>query len=53
MAFMGDLVMELEQQILDEGKSKHAGLAQENSFGSAFFLHKMLAEAAKMHSGKA
>jgi hypothetical protein len=29
------------QQILDNEKSKHAGLAQQNGFGPAF-LHRML-----------
>jgi hypothetical protein len=36
------------QQILDEEKAKHAGLAQQNGLGSAFF-HRML-EVGKMHS---
>jgi hypothetical protein len=29
-------------QTLDEEKSKHAGLAQQNHIGPAFFLHMML-----------
>jgi hypothetical protein len=40
--------MRLYKLKLDEEKSKHAGLVQQNGFGPAF-LHSLLAEAGKMH----
>jgi hypothetical protein len=35
-----------KRELLDEQKSKHASLAQQNGFGPAFFLSKQFAEAA-------
>jgi len=40
----------VHQKKLDEEKSKHASLAQRNSFGPAFvFLHSLLAQTGQGH----